>query len=36
MGPNYKNRECPNCGTTITKLAHGGGHVYLCPSCQTE
>ena len=36
MGPNYKNRECPNCGTTIKKLAHGGGHVYLCPSCQTE
>lgn len=36
MGPNYKDRECPNCGTPIKKLAHGGGHVYLCPSCQVE
>ncbi len=36
MGPNYKDRECPNCGTPIKKLAHGGGHVYLCPLCQVE
>ena len=36
MGPNYKDRKCPNCGTPIQKLAHGGGHVYLCPSCQFE
>ena len=36
MGLNYKDRECPNCGTPIKKLAHGGGHVYLCPSCQVE
>jgi formamidopyrimidine-DNA glycosylase len=36
MGPNYKDRACPNCGTPIKKLAHGGGHVYLCPSCQVE
>mgnify|MGYP002725665603 CR=1 FL=1 len=36
MGPNYRDRECPNCGTPIKKLAHGGGHVYMCPSCQVE
>lgn len=36
MGSNFKDRECPNCGTLIIKLAHGGGHVYLCPSCQLE
>ncbi len=36
MGPNYKDKTCPNCGTPIKKLAHGGGHVYLCPSCQVE
>jgi formamidopyrimidine-DNA glycosylase len=36
MGPNMKDRHCPNCGTLIKKLAHGGGHVYLCPTCQPE
>ena len=34
MGPNMKDRSCPKCGTAIQKLAHGGGHVYLCPICQ--
>ncbi len=36
MGPNYKDKPCPRCGSPIQKLAHGGGHVYLCPSCQVE
>jgi formamidopyrimidine-DNA glycosylase len=36
MGPNYKDRPCPDCGTMIQKLAHGGGHVYICPTCQVE
>ena len=35
MGPNMKDQNCPECGTTIQKLSHGGGHIYLCPSCQT-
>jgi formamidopyrimidine-DNA glycosylase len=34
MGPNMKDKKCPICSTAIEKLAHGGGHVYLCPSCQ--
>ena len=36
MGPNMKDRSCPKCGSLIQKLAHGGGHVYLCPTCQPE
>ncbi len=35
MGPHMKEHYCPECGTIIKKLSHGGGHVYLCPSCQT-
>ena len=35
MGPNMKQQTCPECGTKIEKLSMGGGHVYLCPSCQT-
>jgi len=35
MGPNMKQQNCPECGTAIQKLTHGGGHVYLCPTCQT-
>ncbi|MFX1604244.1 MAG: zinc finger domain-containing protein, partial [Promethearchaeota archaeon] len=34
MGPNMKGESCPTCGTAIEKIAHGGGHVYLCPQCQ--
>ena len=34
MGPNMKQQNCPECGTAIQKLSHGGGHVYLCPNCQ--
>jgi formamidopyrimidine-DNA glycosylase len=34
MNPNMKQKSCPNCGTPIEKLSHGGGHVYLCPKCQ--
>jgi formamidopyrimidine-DNA glycosylase len=34
MGPHMKEQYCPECGTIIQKLSHGGGHVYLCPSCQ--
>jgi len=36
MGPNMKDKNCPTCGTVVQKLAHGGGHVYLCPTCQPE
>jgi len=36
MGPNMKDRGCPRCGAAIQRLAHGGGHVYLCPECQKE
>ena len=35
MGPHMKEHNCPECGTLIQKLSHGGGHVYLCPTCQT-
>jgi formamidopyrimidine-DNA glycosylase len=35
MGPNMKQQNCPRCGTKIEKLSMGGGHVYLCPNCQT-
>ncbi|MFX1416276.1 MAG: DNA-formamidopyrimidine glycosylase family protein [Promethearchaeota archaeon] len=34
MGPNMRGENCPICGTMIEKIAHGGGHVYLCPECQ--
>jgi formamidopyrimidine-DNA glycosylase len=34
MGPNMKQQSCLECGTPIEKLSHGGGHVYLCPTCQ--
>ncbi len=34
MGPNMKGESCPACETMIEKIAHGGGHVYLCPNCQ--
>ncbi|TFH03853.1 MAG: hypothetical protein E4H14_15935 [Candidatus Thorarchaeota archaeon] len=34
MGPNMKDQNCPTCGAGIEKIAHGGGHVYFCPSCQ--
>lgn len=36
MGPNMKDRSCPRCGAAIQRIAHGGGHVYLCPGCQKE
>ena len=36
MGPNRKDGNCPRCGAAIQRLAHGGGHVYLCPECQKE
>ncbi|MFW9889896.1 MAG: DNA-formamidopyrimidine glycosylase family protein [Candidatus Thorarchaeota archaeon] len=35
MGPNMKGQSCSRCGSPIEKLAHGGGHVYICPKCQT-
>lgn len=34
MGPNIKDKNCSACGAAIEKIAHGGGHVYFCPSCQ--
>ncbi len=36
MGSNMKDKTCPRCGSKIEKIAHGGGHVYLCPVCQAE
>ena len=36
MGPNMKDQNCPRCGSVIQKIAHGGGSVYLCPTCQPE
>ena len=36
MGPNMKERSCTRCGAAIQRIAHGGGHVYLCPVCQKE
>jgi formamidopyrimidine-DNA glycosylase len=35
MGPNMKDRNCGVCGTPIEKLSVGGGHVFLCPKCQS-
>lgn len=34
MGPGFKGRGCPACGTPVERLALGGGEVYLCPACQ--
>lgn len=34
MGPNMKNQNCPVCKAKIEKISHGGGQVYLCPTCQ--
>jgi formamidopyrimidine-DNA glycosylase len=34
MGPNKKDQTCPACNSDIEKISHGGGHVYLCPTCQ--
>jgi formamidopyrimidine-DNA glycosylase len=34
MGPNMKDKVCPECGATIEKTSHGGGQVYFCPHCQ--
>jgi formamidopyrimidine-DNA glycosylase len=36
MGPAFKGRQCPACGTAVQKLAHGGGEVFVCPVCQPE
>jgi formamidopyrimidine-DNA glycosylase len=36
MGPNMKDRSCPRCGGAVQRIAHGGGHVYLCPGCQRD
>ena len=36
MGPNMKSQDCPRCGAPIERLAHGGGHVYICPRCQRQ
>jgi formamidopyrimidine-DNA glycosylase len=36
MGPNMKEKTCPNCGTQIQKMNLGGGQTYYCPKCQQE
>jgi formamidopyrimidine-DNA glycosylase len=34
MGPDLKGQCCGRCKSAIARIAHGGGHVYLCPTCQ--
>ncbi|MCL1978020.1 MAG: hypothetical protein FWG55_07990 [Candidatus Bathyarchaeota archaeon] len=34
MGPNQKDQTCHICRSKIEKVNHGGGQVYLCPTCQ--
>ncbi len=34
MGPNMKDKNCPQCNAAIEKISHGGGQIYLCPRCQ--
>ena len=34
MGSNMKDQNCPTCKTKIEKISHGGGQVYICPTCQ--
>ncbi len=34
MGSNQRDQTCPTCGTKIEKISHGGGQVYVCPTCQ--
>lgn len=34
MGPAMKGKNCPACGSSIERMAHGGGEVFICPSCQ--
>jgi len=34
MGPGMSGQTCAKCGSTIEKLALGGGDVNLCPVCQ--
>jgi formamidopyrimidine-DNA glycosylase len=34
MGPNKKEQTCTICKHLIEKIGHGGGHVYLCSTCQ--
>jgi formamidopyrimidine-DNA glycosylase len=34
MGSNKKDQPCLTCGCRIEKISHGGGHVYLCTTCQ--
>jgi formamidopyrimidine-DNA glycosylase len=36
MGPNMKGQNCPICDSIIDRIQHGGGQVYLCPSCQID
>jgi formamidopyrimidine-DNA glycosylase len=34
MGPNMKGKTCPECGSPVERISHGGGSVYLCLECQ--
>jgi formamidopyrimidine-DNA glycosylase len=34
MSSQTVGQPCPNCGTTIQKMAYLGGACYLCPTCQ--
>jgi formamidopyrimidine-DNA glycosylase len=34
MGPNMRKQNCPVCGTPVEELSHGGGIVFVCPTCK--
>ncbi len=34
MGPNLKDQNCPVCNSKIERISHGGGQVFICPTCQ--
>lgn len=36
MGNQTVGRPCPDCGTTIQKIAYLGGACYICPTCQVS
>ena len=36
MGSQTVGQPCPECGSTIQKIAYLGGACYLCPTCQEQ
>ncbi|TVQ28860.1 MAG: hypothetical protein EA382_01060 [Spirochaetaceae bacterium] len=35
MGPDYRDKPCPRCGSIVERVSYGGGPTYFCPGCQT-